>query len=403
MIAESRTRAYLASIVPMIVNTVLNEHQLVLDIVAFVSKGDFPRSRLGEKQRGKILASWVSRKMQTIAQFSIRDPEGEGSVDTAIAENAIIARRSSGQSGKAELARNSPGSVTRASTMAKSSLNHVESASQLPDPADFSAHTGDSTMVGEEYDENNGGDRGARSFSYTPHDLYEPDRLQPPDADRLPSINHEHHHTGYSIEHGGLPDDELGLDGGLIVPDRNEATPTQEHMPPHRTPLHVHTSSMGSANAASLEYSPVDLNAFSSSPRMSLEQPPVTDASAVRSGMGPTHAPEPLRLYEPQRSVSPEPNISYPPARGGGLRVANMGDSADSSDEEEAGLPPPPPPPHGGLYKPDYHRAHPGAQQLYAPPLARPGELGEDDWGNSVLGEVARRSNGSSGPGGRAY
>ncbi|KAK6441189.1 hypothetical protein LTR95_002574 [Oleoguttula sp. CCFEE 5521] len=75
-IAEVRTRAFLASLVPVIVNSVLNEHQLVLDIVAFVALGDFPRSRLGEKQRGKILASWVSRKMRTIAQFSIRDPDG---------------------------------------------------------------------------------------------------------------------------------------------------------------------------------------------------------------------------------------------------------------------------------------------------------------------------------------
>lgn len=57
---------------PVIVNAILNEHQIVVDIVAFVGRGDFPRSRLGEKQRGKILAGWVSRKMRTIAQFSIR-------------------------------------------------------------------------------------------------------------------------------------------------------------------------------------------------------------------------------------------------------------------------------------------------------------------------------------------
>lgn len=62
--------------VPVIVNAVLNEHQLVIDIVAFVIKGDFHRSRLGEKQRGKILAGWVTRKMRTIAQYSIRDPNG---------------------------------------------------------------------------------------------------------------------------------------------------------------------------------------------------------------------------------------------------------------------------------------------------------------------------------------
>lgn len=53
----------------------------MVDIVAFVQRGDFPRSRLGEKQRGKILAGWVSRKMRTIAQFAIRDtstPPGDG-------------------------------------------------------------------------------------------------------------------------------------------------------------------------------------------------------------------------------------------------------------------------------------------------------------------------------------
>lgn len=78
---EVGRKAYLASLVPVIVNSILNEHQVVVDIVAFVQRGDFPRSRLGEKQRGKILAGWVSRKMRTIAQFAIRDtssPNGDG-------------------------------------------------------------------------------------------------------------------------------------------------------------------------------------------------------------------------------------------------------------------------------------------------------------------------------------
>jgi hypothetical protein len=76
VVIEIFRRNFLASMVPVIVNAVLNEHQLVIDIVAFVSKGDFHRSRLGEKQRGKILAGWVTRKMRTIAQYSIRDPNG---------------------------------------------------------------------------------------------------------------------------------------------------------------------------------------------------------------------------------------------------------------------------------------------------------------------------------------
>lgn len=76
MLVEVTRKSYLASLVPVIVNAVLNDHQIVIDIVAFVSYGDFPRSRLGEKQRGKILGSWVTRKMRTIAQFSIRDADG---------------------------------------------------------------------------------------------------------------------------------------------------------------------------------------------------------------------------------------------------------------------------------------------------------------------------------------
>ncbi|KXX76885.1 Meiotically up-regulated gene 62 protein [Madurella mycetomatis] len=77
VLVEVARKAYLASIVPVIVNAILNEHQIVVDIVAFVNKGDFPRSRLGEKQRGKILAGWVSRKMRTIAQFAIKDMDRE--------------------------------------------------------------------------------------------------------------------------------------------------------------------------------------------------------------------------------------------------------------------------------------------------------------------------------------
>ena len=57
-----------------------------MDIVAFVSRGDFPRSRLGEKQRGKILAGWVTRKMRTIAQFGIREPDGTDSQITEVPE-----------------------------------------------------------------------------------------------------------------------------------------------------------------------------------------------------------------------------------------------------------------------------------------------------------------------------
>lgn len=90
ILVEVTRKSYLASLVPVIVNAVLNDHQIVTDIVAFVSHGDFPRSRLGEKQRGKILGSWVTRKMRTIAQFSIRD--ADGGADPQLAEQARMSR-----------------------------------------------------------------------------------------------------------------------------------------------------------------------------------------------------------------------------------------------------------------------------------------------------------------------
>lgn len=75
VVVEVFRKAYLASLVPVIVNAVLNEHQIVVDFVAFVGQGDFPRSRLSEKQRAKILSNWVTRKLRTIAQFNIRDQD----------------------------------------------------------------------------------------------------------------------------------------------------------------------------------------------------------------------------------------------------------------------------------------------------------------------------------------
>ncbi len=63
VLVEIVRKNYLASLVPVIVNAILDQHQLIVDVVAFVGKGDFPRSRLGEKQRGKILGAWVTKRL----------------------------------------------------------------------------------------------------------------------------------------------------------------------------------------------------------------------------------------------------------------------------------------------------------------------------------------------------
>lgn len=122
VLVEVNRKAYLASIVPVIVNAILSEHQIIADLVAFVSKGDFPRSRLGEKQRGKILAGWVTRKLRTLAQFAIRDVDANmNDADGADAN------------------RNSSGSLRSSGILAAgaSSLRNVETAPQIPEHEEF--------------------------------------------------------------------------------------------------------------------------------------------------------------------------------------------------------------------------------------------------------------------------
>lgn len=127
VLVEVNRKSYLASLVPVIVNAILMEHQIIVDIVAFVNKGDFPRSRLGEKQRGKLLAGWVTRKMRTLAQFAIRDVD-----PTAMGEAA------GGADGAAAMNRNSMVSAHSSGGVAgTSSLRNVEQAPKIMEQEEF--------------------------------------------------------------------------------------------------------------------------------------------------------------------------------------------------------------------------------------------------------------------------
>jgi hypothetical protein len=142
--------------VPVIVNAVLNEHHLVTDIVAFVSKGDFHRSRLGEKQRGKILAGWVTRKMRTIAQFSIRDPEGADSQITEVAEPGMGVSGGRTSTGTFKNSGPRPGSVKgslkrEGSTLGLTNQMQTLQMQQTPMQMHISLPTGISEMPAQNY------------------------------------------------------------------------------------------------------------------------------------------------------------------------------------------------------------------------------------------------------------
>lgn len=220
VLVEISRKAYLASIVPVVVNAILSEHQIMADIVAFVNKGDFPRSRLGEKQRGKILAGWVTRKMNTLAQFAIRDidPEAMGGDEAGGGFN----RASMGSFRSAGAA--APGA---------SSLRRMENAPQILEQEEFDQqmdHIADITK--------------------TPTSMGMADDLATPTG-FPPGLQHGNNQNYHTTEHRGSgshpPHDNHGYEPAEI-----ERFNTPDHLPPSVGPKpgfgqHQTTASAGSA------------------------------------------------------------------------------------------------------------------------------------------------------------
>ncbi|CAH1761525.1 6022_t:CDS:10 [Entrophospora sp. SA101] len=63
---EVRSVDGLLNLIPCIINSILDEHRFIIDVVAFVSSNNMPRSRLGEKQRAKVRAAWWTGNLATL-------------------------------------------------------------------------------------------------------------------------------------------------------------------------------------------------------------------------------------------------------------------------------------------------------------------------------------------------
>ncbi|KAF8002740.1 hypothetical protein HF325_003705 [Metschnikowia pulcherrima] len=71
VVCEARRSRSLSALVPMIVNTVFSKHHLIVDIVAFIKRGEFPISRLGTKQRARIVDAWVQGIIPLSVQYGV--------------------------------------------------------------------------------------------------------------------------------------------------------------------------------------------------------------------------------------------------------------------------------------------------------------------------------------------
>lgn len=90
VVCESKRSRDFASLVPLIVNTVLSKHHLIVDIVAFIKKGEFPISRLGTKQRARIIDAWVHGVIPITALYGVN--YGENSMIKLVKEIDSVAR-----------------------------------------------------------------------------------------------------------------------------------------------------------------------------------------------------------------------------------------------------------------------------------------------------------------------
>ncbi|CAG8805055.1 18588_t:CDS:2, partial [Racocetra persica] len=63
---EVRSVEGILNLVPCTISSILDEHQFVIDVIVFISNGTLPKSRLGEKQRAKVMDSWLRGTLQAL-------------------------------------------------------------------------------------------------------------------------------------------------------------------------------------------------------------------------------------------------------------------------------------------------------------------------------------------------
>ena len=329
VLVEVARKGYLAAVVPVIVNAILSEHQLVVDIVAFVSKGDFPRSRLGEKQRGKILATWVTRKMRTIAQFGIRDPDGADSQITEVAEpNSRMGSQYNG-------------------SIVASSLRHAEAAED-PSAQDYVGEQTAPPDISEQQQQQ----QQQQLYAPVPDGISE----MPAAFDDCPDESTMYHNRGLASYHDDdTPTDDAGRRYHFELPGiapYDGSTPPPINLPPKRSDIEPNHYETG------LYPYPSDIELSTNTPppptvppktieddltplQGTLNAPPRTSNKRQSSYLPSVSGHETLDMAE-QNDFDDQPSGSLAqPTRlssdniGGGLRIANADPSSDEEDDDD--------------------------------------------------------------------
>ncbi|CAG8495242.1 8293_t:CDS:10 [Funneliformis caledonium] len=73
-VIETRAKEGILNLVPCVLNSILDEHQFIIDVIVFLGPGTLPKSRLGEKQRAKVMNSWLSGNLTTLHVHYVTSP-----------------------------------------------------------------------------------------------------------------------------------------------------------------------------------------------------------------------------------------------------------------------------------------------------------------------------------------
>lgn len=103
VVCEAKRSNNLSSLVPLITDTVFSKHHLFVDVVAFIKKGEFPISRLGTKQRARIVDAWVQGIIPLAVLYGINYGENamiklSKEIDEVARHDTLLGPRNAAQS-----------------------------------------------------------------------------------------------------------------------------------------------------------------------------------------------------------------------------------------------------------------------------------------------------------------
>ncbi|CAI2174395.1 11753_t:CDS:10 [Funneliformis geosporum] len=92
-VVEVRAKEGILNLIPCVMNSILDEHQFIIDVIVFIGPGTLPKSRLGEKQRAKVINSWLSGNLTTLHVHYVKSKPSSKTNSQLLSPNVMLSQR----------------------------------------------------------------------------------------------------------------------------------------------------------------------------------------------------------------------------------------------------------------------------------------------------------------------